>query len=310
LSNLERLKDIFGTMMKHLVKKTLKTVYKIIPFKQPLFAVLKRVYQPSPKLYRHLHFTGTFTVTISKTEQFQIRHYGYEIENELFWRGILGGWEKVSIGLWIQLCRNAGVIVDIGANTGVYSLVAKAVNATSKVFAFEPVERVFYKLLENTRINEYDIVCIKKAVSNYSGTAVIYDTLEEHVYSVTVNKNIHGNSTAVKKFEVETITLKEFIANYKLSTIDLLKIDVETHEPEVLEGFGTYLNKYRPTMFVEVLNNEVGLKINELVKGLGYLFFNIDENKGVRLVNKIEQSDYYNYLLCNEQIAKQLKLIA
>lgn len=292
------------------MKKSLKTIYKNLPFKKPVFTFLKKLWQPPDHVYRHLHFKGTFTVPLSQTEQFRIRHYGFEVENELFWKGIDGGWEKVSIGLWTQLCRKANIVVDIGANTGVYSLVAKAVNPCAKVYAFEPVQRVFEKLTENNRINNFDIVCLKKAVSNYTGKAIIFDTNEEHIYSVTVNRNIHDPSTSVNKSEIETITLEEFICQNKLARIDLIKIDVETHEPEVLEGFGDFLRKLQPTMFVEVLNDEVGNKVNELVKGLGYLYFNIDENKGVRQVSKIEKSDYFNFLICSKEVANDLKLIA
>ena len=95
---------------------------------------------------------------------------------------------------------------------------------------------------------------------------------------------------------------------YCVKKIDLIKIDVETHEPEVLEGFSDYLSLYRPNMIIEVLNDEVGEKINKLVDGMNYLFFNIDENNGIRKVDKITKSDYYNYLLCNADTAKNLGL--
>lgn len=291
------------------MKKALKLVYNRLPFKQPLFNMVKRLWQPPDHVYRHLYFKGLFTVAVSKTEQFRIQHYGYELENELFWKGIAGGWEKVSIGLWTRLCRQASVIVDIGANTGVYSLVAKSVNPRARVFAFEPVARVFEKLEENNRLNNYDIVCLRKAVSNYTGKAVIYDTNEEHIYSVTVNKNLHDATTTVRQSEIETVSLREFIEKEHLTHIDLMKIDVETHEPEVLEGLGAYLEKFRPTMFVEVLNDEVGSRINELVKDLEYLYFNIDEDRGIRQENRIGHSDYFNFLLCTKQVAYDLGLL-
>jgi hypothetical protein len=62
-------------------------------------------------------------------------------------------------------------------------------------------------------------------------------------------------------------------------------------------------------MLIEVLNEEVGQRLNQLIEGLDYLCFNIDENKGIRQESKITHSDYYNYLLCNEQIARELGLI-
>ena len=36
-----------------------------------------------------------------------------------------------------------------------------------------------------------------------------------------------------------------------------MKIDVETHEPAVLKGMGEYLRSFRPTMLIELLNDEV-----------------------------------------------------
>jgi tRNA1(Val) A37 N6-methylase TrmN6 len=42
------------------------------------------------------------------------------------------------LALWIKLCRQSETILDVGANTGVYALVAGAVNKKAKIFAFEP----------------------------------------------------------------------------------------------------------------------------------------------------------------------------
>ncbi len=237
-------------------------------------------------------------------------HYGFEIENEIFWRGLENGWEKVSVGLWIQLCDRSNIIFDIGANTGVYSLIAKAVNPDARVFAFEPVARVFDKLIKNCNLNKFDITCYQKAVSNFTGKAVIFDTGEDHILSVTVNKNLQSPSLAVKESVIETVTLRQVVEENKLTKIDLMKIDVETHEPEVLEGFGEYLKGFRPTLLIEVLNDEVGARVGELTRGLGYLYFNIDENKGIRQVDKVAHSDYYNYLICSNEIAQQLKLVS
>ena len=207
------------------------------------------------------------------------------------------------------MCETSDVILDIGANTGVYSLIAKAMKPSSKVYAFEPVKRVFSKLQENILLNSYDITALEKAVSNADGIATIYDTDAEHTYSVTVNENfVEANSKAIET-TIETCTLNSFIKQNNIAKIDLIKIDVETHEAEVLEGFGKHLSDYKPTLLIEVLNDEVGEKINKLVQGLDYLFFNINENGGIRQVEKITKSDYFNYLLCNKKRATELGII-
>ena len=292
------------------MKRVLKSFYSFVPFKKQFFSFLKKVWIPRQSVYRHLHFQGKFTVPVKSVKSFQMMHYGFEIENEIFWRGLENGWEKVSVGLWIQLCDRSNIIFDIGANTGVYSLIAKAVNPDARVFAFEPVARVFDKLVKNCSLNKFDIICYQNAVSNFTGKAVIFDTGEDHILSVTVNKNLQSPSMAVKESVIETVTLRQVVEENKLTKIDLMKIDVETHEPEVLEGFGEYLKGFRPTLLIEILNNEVGARVGELTRGLGYLYFNIDENKGIRQVDKVAHSDYYNYLICSNEIAQQLKLVS
>lgn len=228
-----------------------------------------------------------FTVPISKTKKFKIKHYGYQIENEIFWSGLTKGWEKESIKLWINLCETSEVVVDIGANTGIYSLMAKCIRPDARVYAFEPVSRVFKKLQENIALNGYDIIPIEKAVSNADGVAIIYDPATEHTYSVTVNKNLNTTETDVVETKIEMITMDSFIREQGLKKIDLIKIDVETHEPEVMEGFSEYLSKFQPSILIEILNNEVGEKVSNMIRGLDYLYFNIDERGGIRQVDSI-----------------------
>ena len=238
-----------------------------------------------------------------------MKHYGNQIENEIFWRGLLGGWEKVSIGLWLKLCKNSNVIIDIGANTGVYALTAKTINPKAKVFAFEPVKRVFLKLQKNIQINNYNIIAIEKAVSNADGFAKIFDTISEHTTSVTVNQNLSPVGTKVIETKIEITTLNSFVKYYDINSIDLIKIDVETHEPEVLEGFSDYLRKFKPTILIEILSDEIGERVNKIIDGMEYLYFNIDERGSIRQVKKIIKSDYYNYLLCKKEIAKELRIL-
>jgi len=291
------------------MKKSLKLLYKIIPFKMELFKFLKIIWTPEESIYKHLYFKGIFKVKVEKTVFFKIKHYGYQLENELFWAGLIDGWEKESIKLWIQLCKQSSCIFDIGANTGVYSLIAKAVNSPAKVYAFEPVERVFDKLKENNRLNKFNIYTEKKAASNQDGVANIYDTMVDHVYSVTVNKNLNFPETIVTKTQIDTICLDTFIRQHNIGKVDLLKIDVETHEPEVLEGFFVNLKQSKPTLLIEVLNDEVGIRIEKLIANLDYLFFNINEKGAIRQVKTITKSDSFNFLLCSQSTAAKLSLI-
>jgi FkbM family methyltransferase len=288
------------------MKKFFKSVYTAIPFKKQVFHFL-RIFKLPKSIYQHLHFKGVFKVKFGNYS-FLIEHHGYQIENEIFWSGLTGGWEKISMQLWIALCKNSNSILDIGANTGIYSLVAKSINPASNVYAFEPVDRVFEKLVTNDHLNSFDIKNYKFAFSNYDGVAIIYDTSSEHVYSVTVNKNTSDNPNVIEQ-KISVKKLSTWIRETGIKNIDLIKLDVETHEPEVLEGMEDYLQKFQPTLLIEVLSDEFGAKIQEKIKNINYLYFNIDEMGKPKRVKDIVKSDYYNYLICKPEIALILNLI-
>lgn len=291
------------------VKAVLKKVYAALPFKQPLYTALRNAVRVPEPIYRHLHFKGVIEVPISDTEGFRIQHHGYMIENELFWSGIKG-WEPVSMELWLRLCRRASVIFDIGANTGVYALAAKAVNPASVVVAVEPVERVFRKLEENIALNSWDIRAVHAAISDHSGTAVLYDIPEsEHVLSVSLEADWNSSSTRLRPVEVPSLTVMDLVKQTGKPSVDLLKIDVETHEPAVLRGFQELLRRDRPTMLIEILNDEVARQVSRLVDGLGYRYYNIDDlTWPPPVVDRISTSGHYNFLLCLPEVAEDIGL--
>ena len=292
------------------MKSILTKVYKIIPFKKKAFEFIKLFWTPPHSIYKHLHFTGIIKLKVDNNGLFKMQHHGTEIENDFFWKGLTGGWEKISMQYWIELSRNSTVVLDIGANTGVYSLVTKSLNPLSRIYAFEPLKQMFKKLVFNNELNNYDIVCIEKAVSDKNGKAIIYETGTDHVAAATLNAETRHYGNMNVETEIEAITLDTFINENNVGKIDLIKMDVETYEPNVLEGYKHCMPLHRPDFLIEVLNEEVGEKLQRLFDGMGYYYFNIDDKAGkIRRTSKIEKSDYFNYLVCTEESAKQLKLI-
>ncbi|EAY30075.1 FkbM family methyltransferase [Microscilla marina] len=292
-----------------MLKKLVKSIYKILPFKKAFFVALRGVWSPPHRVYQHLHFQGKINVKTTGNQEFKMHHYGFELENELFWRGIKGGWEQQSIQLWEKLCTVNDCIIDVGANTGVYALIAKTVRPTAQVVAFEPVKRVFEKLQENIALNQFDVKAYELALSDSDGKATIYDQDTEHTYSVTVSQDLSPEGVDTVATSIDIIRFDTFIAQHQLPKVGLMKIDVETHEPEVLEGMGEYLDTMRPTLLIEILTNEVAQRVEKLVEGKGYLYFDLDEKNPPRKVDRIQKSGFYNYLICTESIAQQLQLI-
>jgi FkbM family methyltransferase len=289
------------------VRRTLRALYRAVPGKRQILHGLRRLPLPA-RLYRHLHFEGPFSVEVPDYGRFRMIHFGYELENELFWRGLYGNYERESMRVWVALCAHARSIVDVGANTGLFSLVAKTVNPDALVTAFEPVERIYKKLIDNLRANGLDVKTYPVALSDRTGEGFYFDTLTDHVYSIAVNKNILAPGVPCERRALQTVTLDEFIRDHGLDRIDLMKIDVETHEPEVLEGFRAHLDRFHPDMLIEVLDDEVAVKLEAILAGRNYLYYDIDESAGPVRIPAIRTSGERNLLVCSAASAERLGL--
>ena len=295
----------------------LKKIYKLIPLKRQMFEALRSVYVPSKSIYRHLFFDGKFKVKVEKDSSFYINHYnthGFIIEDGLFWLGLGVGREGYSLRLWTELSKQSEVVFDIGANTGMYSLLTKSVNPNAQVFGFEPVKRTYDKFQANCDINKFDVKCEFMAVSDFTGELTLYDIPEANNYSATLNKefsDVRHQTHIDTRFEakVKATTLKDYIESNNISKIDLMKVDVEMHEPEALRGMGEYLQKFQPTLLIEIFTDKLGKEVQEILKGCDYLYYSIDEEGKTELQKEIIATDESNYLICRPEVAKSLGLL-
>lgn len=295
------------------MKKIFKTIYSNIPFKLYFFDVLKSIYIPRKNITKHLHFKGDFPVRMTNNLSFIMNSQGFQIENELYWYGLYGGWEKTSQKIWCELARNANIIVDVGANNGLYSLAARKINNQAKIYAAEPLSFVLKNLYYNIKINNInDINVVEFAFSNTkSSNAIMYlPKGAEYVRSAAVNTNLlDRDKSDIDEVIIPTLRLDEWIEQEKIKKIDLIKIDVESHEPAVLDGMGKYLEEFMPDLIIEVSYPGVAEKLNSILHKLNYLYFNIDEEKGLRQESLLTQSDSDNYLICKPETAQKLGLI-
>lgn len=285
------------------MKKLLKSAYKALPLKKQLFSIV-RLFNPSESIYQHLHFNGVFKV---KTDNgtFKIKHSGYQVENDLFWTG-LDKWEQVSLNLWKKLSRQSNLIIDIGANTGVYSLISGAENKRASIFAFEPL--VYEQLAENVRLNDFNIRPSNIAISNRNGEASFFTDSKDFSYTASLNKNHQANWNKIE-IKVKTQTLDSFCTENNIIP-DLVKIDVERHEPEVIEGFIGTIKRHLPTMLIEVLDEEIGVRLRDLLKDTPYQYYSINETKGTcKRMDRMGKSEEFNVLVCTKEVARSLGLM-
>ena len=65
----------------------------------------------------------------------------------------LGTYEPEQVTVWMKLAEQASVIMDVGANVGLYSLTAAAANPTATIHAFEPTPEMVARFQTNIDLN-------------------------------------------------------------------------------------------------------------------------------------------------------------
>ncbi|MFN3802760.1 FkbM family methyltransferase [Belliella pelovolcani] len=278
-----------------------RPLYSLIRPLQPIFNLKKRT------------FFDKFKVSTKDGVEFWLYNNAFNLETRLFWSGFeKSDWEKKTREIWGELSRHSKVILDIGANTGIFSVMAMAYHPEAHVFAFEPQPNVFRVLERNNTINGFDIQCHQLALSDESGQLPFYNT----GYSTfEENNTTHGSLNKEWRTEhqhsivVEVERLDSFLIRNQVGKVDMVKIDVETLEFEVLKGFGTLLFEHRPVIILEIQNTAMGDRLNTLFSGQDYQYFWINEDKGLQLVELLGRNTsqkHLNYLICP---LEKLKLI-
>lgn len=288
------------------MKKFLRSIYNAIPFKKHLFQLLKPLGLPH-NITRHLVFDGVINIKVYDGKIIKMHNEQYPLEQIFFWEGI-SGWESYSNKLWYELAKSCNVIFDIGANTGIYTLLAKAANPNADIYSFEPVRLTYEILKKNVAINKINNVHLKNyAVSNNEGEAEFYDMKDKILYQASLEKKyidtLEYDKSSFTSYPVEIVSLKKVIETESIEQICLMKIDVETHEPKVIEGLGLYLRKFNPILLIEILTEEVALNLASYFDPNHYTFYDIDEAHGYRQVTSLSPSSTYNFIICpNERL--------
>jgi FkbM family methyltransferase len=162
-----------------------------------------------------------------------------DIQRELYFNR----YERADIQQALALIPFGGTCLDIGANNGAFALqLARKVGEKGRVYAAEPDPYVFARLVQNCRLNGYEgrVHCHNIALTNANGPIVFYRSDRGHSGWGSL---VRFSDIAAGAQQVPGVTLDEFVKKERVETVDLLKIDVEAHEPELLEGARNSLAK-------------------------------------------------------------------
>jgi len=135
--------------------------------------------------------------------------------------------------------KGVKTIVDVGANVGFFSMMIRNRFPKAKIYAIEPVPKIF-KCLKNNLDGSLDKV-FDLVISNKNGTEkIVFNELESAVSHVLISEQEEKDGEIVK---VKAKTLDQFCADNNIDFIDILKIDTESFEANVLQGAQKILSK-------------------------------------------------------------------
>ena len=162
--------------------------------------------------------------------------------------------------------------LDIGANCGYYSLTIGKNVKNILVIAFEPNQEAFYKFSKSLDINS-DLS--KKINLNNFGLSNVsrklkMQTMVKFGYQQTGGAGVTNNDTILKSHD-------SFVADFKIGDEYLnlrdeklsLKIDVEGHELNVLEGINKTLVSNKCVLQIEIFEKNFN-SVNNYLLAMGY----------------------------------------
>lgn len=146
-----------------------------------------------------------------------------------------------------DLCKGldfSEIVVDAGANVGFFTALAKS-KGSKRIYSIEPDPAAF-DCLEKNFIDDPNVICIKKALSNKSDVILFDLSLGSSVASTI---NTYNKQTDTYPIFVESICLSDFLSLEK--NINLLKLDIEGAEYDVLNELPSYYYKKINQIFLE-----------------------------------------------------------
>jgi FkbM family methyltransferase len=159
------------------------------------------------------------------------------------------GYEHDSLMVWAKMQKAGTVAIDVGAYTGLFSIIAAKLGA--KVVAVEPMPANRWRISVNAQRNKVRLDIIGAAASDYEGTATLnYNPNVPLTTGASLETQIYMHSAGIL---VKCIT----IDSLGLENVGAIKIDVERHEPCVLRGAMNTIERFRPPMLIETLNADM-----------------------------------------------------
>ena len=156
--------------------------------------------------------------------------------------------KRLSKNIHPLVSHKIDLLIDIGANTGQYSLIARKIGYKNEIISFEPLEDAYNKLLKNSKNDPLWTIQKRCGIGNEIGKKII--NVSKNSYSSSLldisleHVKVAKESKYIDKEEIDIITLDSFFDENQIGANRIfLKIDTQGYEDKVLDGFSKNISR-------------------------------------------------------------------
>ena len=249
---------------------------EVQPFNRLMTYTLLRLLPPTPTMARLPVAVPEVIGTINGIQFYMTNPSRCSTAKELFWgRGQrVKVDEKYAIELFCNLVRECNVVLDIGANTGIFAITSALANPSVRVHAFEIVPEVFLQLYRNVVRNDLldRVTCHHIGIGKDDFSITVPADGIDSSLPMSVSSLDHYESGVRVRFE----SLDRFSASLRDSDRVLIKLDVEGTEAAVLQNSHAMIERYHPDILCEVLTGAHSEReVETFVRSHGYHIYKV-----------------------------------
>jgi FkbM family methyltransferase len=199
--------------------------------------------------------------------------------------GKIESWEPGSLEIWKNICSRSAVVVDIGAYSGIYSLLASKVGVPV-VWSVEPNPNSAKRLRMNKKINQAsNLRVLSNPLSNQSDEELglfVPQSKSEINGSRLESSGARFIKSDLPEIQIDDFTWKKIctaktmtLDDFNLHSLDQkriggIKIDAEGMELSILRGAHQILSEHKPDLIIETWSDISTNDLNEYLNAYGY----------------------------------------
>lgn len=157
-----------------------------------------------------------------------------------------------------ELIPNDGVVIDVGGHSGQFTKVFSRLARNGHVYTFEPGDYAF-SILKKTQFFHrwHNVTLIQKGLSTTTEQQEFHVPLKgsgsigfgiSHIAPKTDQEKTRNRLTQT----IQTMKLDDFITQEHIPRVEFIKIDIEGHEWQALQGMKETLARFKPGVMVEL----------------------------------------------------------